>query len=683
MRRVGVDTGGTFTDSVLWDEDKGLIASAKVSSNKSDPSSAVIASVDKLGSEETVDVRYLIHGTTVATNATIERAGPRIGMICTVGFRDVLEIARLTRPPEQIYDLRANPPAPLVQRRDRLEINERIDHRGEVIGPLEESSVVEAARTLSRRGINCVAVCLMHSYLNNTHERMVRDILEREMPGALISISSEVLPEFREYERSSTTALNAYLAPIVGDYLRQLQDSVTAWNKQTRLWVMQSNGGVASAERTAEVPVTLLLSGPSGGVVAGRHLIEETGLENGITIDMGGTSFDVCLLPSQGIPMTQERHVMDMPIRVSSVDILTIGAGGGSIGWVDAAGQFRVGPKSAGATPGPACYNLGGDEPTVTDANLVLGVLGPEQRLGGEVALNPDLAHKACEKLGRRLGMDAREVAWGIRRIVNATMAGATRTVSVGRGHDPRDFSLIAFGGAGPMHAIDIATELEIPKVLVPATPGCLSAFGLVVSDVTHDYVMTHLAPIDATLHLQLERIFAELTAGAHAQLAEEGIEEKRRDLFRILDLRYIGEQSSISVPVAANGADWLTATTQEFHSTHEQLYGFCVLDEPVEVVNVRLRAVGRLYRPPRNGIAKLPSLPRQPKRIGTRLVAFGPNKSDYIETPVYERTTLVAGMSFVGPAIVEQNDSTLIVPRKRIVRADDHSNLLIQAGDS
>ena len=295
MKRVGVDTGGTFTDSVLWDEEEGLVASAKVSSNKADPARAVIASLDKLGGEKAGDVRYLIHGTTVATNATLERSGPRIGMICTAGFRDVLEIGRLTRPPEQIYDLCANPPAPLVRRRDRLEIDERVNHRGEVIGPLKEFSVVEAARILSHRGINCVAVCLMHSYLNNTHERMVRDILEREMPGALISISSEVLPEFREYERSSTTALNAYLAPIVGGYLRRLQDSVTAWNKQTRLWVMQSNGGVASAERTAHVPVTLLLSGPSGGVVAGRYVIEQTGLENGITVDMGGTSFDVCL----------------------------------------------------------------------------------------------------------------------------------------------------------------------------------------------------------------------------------------------------------------------------------------------------------------------------------------------------------------------------------------------------
>ncbi|HEY6703358.1 MAG TPA: hydantoinase/oxoprolinase family protein, partial [Xanthobacteraceae bacterium] len=407
------------------------------------------------------------------------------------------------------------------------------------------------------------------------HERSVRDILAREMPGALISISSEVLPEFREFERSSTTALNAYLAPIVGGYLRRVQEAIAEWSPHTLLWVMQSNGGVASAERTAQLPVTLLLSGPSGGVVAGRYLIDQAGLDNGITIDMGGTSFDVCLLPNKDMPMTHERYVMDMPVKVPSVDILTIGAGGGSIGWVDAAGQFRVGPQSAGATPGPACYGRGGEEPTVTDANLVLGVLGTEQKLGGEVALDPDLAHRACERLGRKLGMDAWEVAWGIRRIVNAAMAGATRAVSVGRGYDPRDFSLIAFGGAGPMHAVDIAAELEIPKILVPAVPGCLSALGLVVSDVTHDYVVTHLAPVADKLEADLDRLFEDLVSGAHAELKEEGIEPGRRELFRAVDMRYVGEQSSVSVPVEGAGVGWLAATTKAFHAMHERLYGF------------------------------------------------------------------------------------------------------------
>jgi N-methylhydantoinase A len=342
MKRIGVDTGGTFTDSVLWDEEKGLLGSAKASSNKTDPAGAVLAAVTKLDEAAGADVRYLIHGTTVATNATLERSGPRIGMICTAGFRDVLEIARLTRPPDQIYNLRAALQLPLIRRRDRLEIAERIDHHGGVVTPIDESSVVEAARVLARRGITSVAVCLLHAYVNNAHEKVVRDIFAREIPGVSISISSEVLPEFREYERSSTTALNAYLAPIVSGYLHRLQQAVTSWSSSARLWVMQSNGGVASAAHAAQLPVTLLLSGPSGGVVAGRHLIDQAGLGNGITIDMGGTSFDVCLLPDKAIPMTHERHVMDMPIKVPSVDILTIGAGGGSIGWVDAGANSKV-----------------------------------------------------------------------------------------------------------------------------------------------------------------------------------------------------------------------------------------------------------------------------------------------------------------------------------------------------
>jgi N-methylhydantoinase A len=680
MRRIGIDTGGTFTDSVLWDEQEGLVASAKVSSNKADPSLAVVASIDKLGAAAQADVRYLIHGTTVATNATLERTGPRIGMICTAGFRDVLEIGRLWRPPEQIYDLRANPPPPLIRRRDRLEVVERIDHRGDIVTPLDETCVREAARLLSRRGIGSVAVCLLHAYVNSTHERKVRDILAREMPGALISISSEVLPEFREFERSSTTALNAYLAPIVGGYLRRVQDAIAERSPGTLLWVMQSNGGVASAERAAQLPVTLLLSGPSGGVVAGRHLIEQAGLDNGITIDMGGTSFDVCLLPGRDMPMTHERQVMEMSVKMPSVDILTIGAGGGSIGWVDAAGQFRVGPQSAGATPGPACYGRGGDEPTVTDANLVLGVLGTEQKLGGEVALDPDPAHRACERLGRKLGMDVWQVAWGIRRIVNAAMAGATRAVSVGRGYDPRDFSLIAFGGAGPMHAVDIAAELEIPKIVVPAVPGCLSALGLVVSDVTHDYVVTHLAPVTDALKVELDRLFANLVAGAHAELEGEGIQAARRELFRAVDMRYVGEQFSVSVPVEGSGGGWLGATTKAFHAMHERLYGFRVPDEPVEVVNIRLRAVGRLHRGSGTRAEKPASAPPHPEPIGTRKVGFGPMKSDRLEVPVYARETLLPGIQFAGPAIVQQTDSTLLVPPGKRLRADPYANLLVEA---
>lgn len=681
MKRIGVDTGGTFTDSVLWDDESGVVASTKVSSDKADPSRAVMAAVRKLGAGATVDVSALVHGTTVATNAILERSGSRIAMLCTAGFRDVLEIGRLRRPPEQIYDLRSAPPPPLAQRRDRLEARERIDHLGHEVEPLDEASVRDAARQFAQRGIDSIAVCFLHSYTNPSHERRAREILLEEMPDALISISSDVVPEFREYERSATTALNAYLAPIVGGYLRRLQEASSTWNQETALWVIQSNGGVTSAERAAHLPVTLLLSGPSGGVVAGRHIMEQVGLDSAITMDMGGTSYDVCLLPDRSIPMSHERQVLEMPVKTPSIDILTIGAGGGSIGWVDGAGQFRVGPRSAGAYPGPACYDRGGEEATVTDANLVLGALGATQSLGGEVTLNPDLAHRACERLGHRLGMNSLEAAWGIRQIANAAMAGATRAVSMGRGHDPRDFSLIAFGGAGPMHGVDIAGELNIPTVVVPAIPGCFSAMGLVVSDVIHDYVATHVAVVTDGLDAVLEEQFSLLATTAAAELSDEKIEQQFRDIFQSLDMRYTGQQWTISVAVDTNVANWLRTAVKTFHVQHHKMYGFSAVDEPVGVTNVRLRAVGRFNRSNGNNAAIRTTVSKSPSPSATRAVNFSRRANDRREVPIYMRETLLPGCSFVGPAIVEQSDSTLLIPPKTAVLADPFANLIIRRG--
>ena len=682
MKRIGVDTGGTFTDAVLWDDEKEVVTTVKVSSVKEDPTRAVSNAILKMGGAG--DVRYLMHGTTVATNAALEGSGPRVALVCTEGFRDVLEIARLMREPEKLYDIRAAPAPSLVQRRDRLEVKERLDREGKVIHPLDEKKLVEIAGVLRKRHIKAVAVCFLHSYLNNSHEARAKEILARELPDAAISISSDVLPEFREYERTSTTVLNAYLAPVVGVYLQRLQATVAELNPQTQVWVMQSNGGVASAERAAEIPVTLLLSGPSGGVIAGQHLMDQVEIRSGITIDMGGTSFDVCLLPGGEVPMTHERRVLDMPVKGASVDILTIGAGGGSIGWVDAAGQFRVGPGSAGAVPGPACYGRGGEKPTVTDANLVLGILGDGQTLGGEVELDARAAHRACERLGKQLGVSAIEAAWGIRRIVNTTMAGATRAVSVGRGYDPRDFALIAFGGDGPMHAVDIAVELDIPNVLVPSVPGCYSALGLVVSDVTHDYVATYLAQIGDGLEPRLDGIFAELKARAHAELEGDGIDASRRDLSPFLELRYVGEQSSITVPVERNGAGWLPHTAEAFHTLHDRMYGFKALEEPIEVVNVRLRAVGRLHRG-NGGRAPAAAGGRaiQPEASGKRIVSFGPGNADRLEVPVFERAAMVPGTVFEGAAIIEQNDTTFLVPPRKFMRADGYGNLWVGASRS
>jgi N-methylhydantoinase A len=678
MKRIGVDAGGTFTDSVLWDDEIGLIASAKVSSNKSDPANAVMGAVAKLGSAAQSGVDFLIHGTTVATNTVLERSGAAVGMLCTDGFRDILEIARLRRPPEQIYDLRAYAPAPLVRRRHRLEVSERVGPDGQVIKALDENSVIDAARLMAQHGISSIAVCYLHAYANDAHERRTREILERELPGVAISISSEVLREFREYERSSATALNAYLSPVVAGYLRRLQDQSRAWNSKTQLWVMQSNGGVASAEHCAHLPITLLLSGPSGGVVAGRYLMDQTGLKNAITIDMGGTSYDVCLLADRSIPMTHERQVLEMPIKTPSVDILTIGAGGGSIGWVNEAGQFQVGPESAAAMPGPACYGRGGREATVTDANVVLGYLGAGQSLGGEVEIDADAAHRACERVGNRLGLTALETAWGMRQIANAAMAAATHAVSVAKGYDPRDFSLIAFGGAGPLHAIDIANELDIPEVLVPAVPGCLSAFGMVVSDIAHDYVSTCIASISERLEPVLTGHFGRLIRTAEVELADEGVPAARRELFRTLDMHYIGEQSAISVPIAGQEPGWLDKAVAAFHAMHERYYGFSAHEEPVGVLNVRLRAVGRLNSALSANLRLSACKQDRPAPIGTRFVSFERTAADRCEVPIFAREELCSGMHFVGPAIVQQQDSTLLVPPSASVRADKFGNLVV-----
>jgi N-methylhydantoinase A len=679
MKRIGVDAGGTFTDSVLWDDERGLIGSAKVSSNKADPAQAVIGAVNKLGAAAQSSVDFLIHGTTVATNAVLERSGATVGLLCTEGFRDVLELARLRRPPEQVYDLRADAPAPLVRRRHRLEVKERIGPDGQVLTDLDEQTVVEAARVMRKQGIGSIAVCYMHAYANDAHEQRTREILAREMPGVAISISSDVLREFREYERSSATALNAYLSPCVAGYLRRLEEKSRAWSGDTQLWVMQSNGGVASAQHCAELPLTLLLSGPSGGVVAGRYLMDEIGLKNAITIDMGGTSYDVCLLADRAIPMTHERQVLEMPIKTPSVDILTIGAGGGSIGWVNEAGQFMVGPASAAAVPGPACYGRGGTEATVTDANVVLGYIGAGQRLGDEVEIDPDAAHRACERLGRKLGLDAVSTAWGMRQVANAAMAAATHAVSVAKGHDSRDFALIAFGGAGPLHAIDIARDLEIPEVVVPAVPGCLSAFGMVVSDVAHDHVSTHIAVVGDDLEPKLTAEFDRLGATGMGELAEEGIPEGRRDLLRSLEMHYLGEQSSISVPVPAVVRGWLRKAVADFHALHERYYGFCAREEPIGVLNVRLRAIGRLRtsRQQRGGHNARAST-SSPEPCATRSVVFGRDSAERRAVPVFTRDTLGPGTQFSGPAIVQQPDSTLLVPPGAAVRADPFGNLIV-----
>ena len=683
MTRAGVDVGGTFTDAVVLED--GLFRSAKVSSRPGEFELGVIGAIDRLGVGGESRLEFIGHGTTVVTNATIERSGPRIAVICTRGFRDVLEIARLARPPEKVYELRDVMPQPIVARRDRLEVTERIDARGQVLAALDADDVRRAGQALRARGIRSVAICFLFSFLNPQHERAARDILVAEFPELDVSLSCEVWPELREYERWNTTALNAYLRPAAGDYMRRLAQSVAARHARAQLWVMQSNGGLTSPEAAAQLPVRLVLSGPSGGVIATRFVAESAGVANTIAMDMGGTSLDVALLAGNEPHRLDEQRVMNLPVRGRALDILTIGAGGGSIAWVDEGGQFRVGPHSAAAFPGPACYGRGGTAATVTDANLVLGYLNAADGVaGGELRLDRAAALAACAALGQELGLTAVEAARGIRHIVNTTMADAVRAASTRKGFDPRDFVLVAYGGAGPMHAVDIAREMGMGEVLVPLLPGCFSALGICVTDAIRDFVQPWPASRGGggAGHGDghgddLEARFTTLLDEGAQHLAGEGIAPERREYSRSLDMRYRGQNTAVSVslPAAATLAD----AERAFHRLHERLYGYDAPDEPVEVVNLSVQAIGRMGV--RGSVRADAVVDRPASPVGERETLPAGRGDESSTAALYRRELLVAGERLAGPAIVESDDATVCVPAGAEARVDPLGNLRIAVG--
>lgn len=679
MKRIGIDAGGTFTDAVLWDEETGLVSSAKVSSRRDDPAGAVLAAaqrvVESAPAHARTNIRDLVHGTTIGTNLSLERNGPRIALITTVGFRDVLEIGRLTRPAHSLYDLLDTGAAPLVARRDRFEVVERLANDGTVATPLDEESVRVAARAIAERGITSVAVSFLYSYLDDSHERRAAEIIADAAPGVAISLSCDVMPQVREYERTSTTVLNAYLKPVCAPYLAELENSVEEWNPGVRTWIMQSNGGVTSTERAAETPVNLLLSGPSGGVVAARSISRQTGLRNTITVDMGGTSFDVCLVSDHEIPLTTTSTSMDLPVQVPTVDIETIGTGGGSIAHVDSGGQFLVGPASAGAVPGPAAYGRGGTEPTVTDANVVLGILADGTILGDDVVIDRSAALAACERLGAKLGLTAVETALGIRRISTAAMAGAVRAMSVGKGHDPRTFAMNAFGGAGPMHAADIAQELSIPTLVVPPVAGVLSAVGLVVSDVVHNHAASFMSRLSSDVEGRLSEVFGALATRATGELTDEGVSAGDQSLVLALDLHYAGQNSSITVPVGDTGTSgWSAVAAERFHAMHEKANGFRVDSEPIDIAVARVSAVGLLTD---NTLPPVDvSVATTPEPAGTRELTV--SDSQTVAVPRYVRESLRPGDTFAGAAIVDSGNTTVVIPDGSVSRIDGHGNLLI-----
>jgi N-methylhydantoinase A len=623
-----------------------------------------------------MDINFFLHGTTVATNALLQGFGARSALLITRGFRDLLYIGRQNRP--HLYDFWAIKPEPLIPRHLTFEVTERILACGGVHLSLEEEEVQRIIEQIKEKGVDSVAVSFLHSYINPVHEQRVKELFNAGLPQINVTLSSEILPEFREYERTSTAVINALVQPEVDRYLGTLEQQLAGAGLEGGFYVMQSNGGVISARQAREQSVRTVLSGPAGGVLAGVWLSRITGRRNLITADMGGTSMDICLIHN-GVPRyTNEGEIGGYPLRLPMVDVHTIGAGGGSIAWIDAGGALRVGPRSAGASPGPACYGLGGDEPTVTDANLVLGRLRPYAALAGDRLLNLELARKIlAEKIVEPLKLTVEKAAEGIIQVVNAGMLRAMRVVSVQRGYDPREFVLTAFGGAGPLHAVELARELGMSQVLVPRYPGVNSAFGMLAADVRHDYVRTRLAMLEELEPEELDANFKELALTALAELQAEGFAEQDCVLQRFLDLRYAGQsyELTIAAPARISRPD-INILKTEFHYVHEKTYGFKRKETPLQLVALRLVATGKL---PQIAPFMLPEDFKEPLPVEQREVIFDGMP---LLTPVYNRQVLGRNTVITGPAVIEQPDATALIWPGDLGRCDKWGNLIIELGN-
>ena len=682
--RIGVDTGGTFTDICAFDELTARVHVRKVSSTPDDPGRAILQGVteilDQIGDRTIDEVGYFAHGTTVGTNALLTGRGAVTGLITTRGFRDLLELGRGRRP--SMYDPQVDKPTPHVPRHLRQEVTERLRHTGAVETPLDEADVRRAVRELRDQGVRSIAVCLLYSYLDSAHERRVGEIIREEIADAYISLSSEVLPEFREYERLSTVVTNAYVGPVVASYLARLRTVLADRGLTAVPHVTQSNGGVIPFATAESLPVRLVLSGPSTGVVGAAQICQAAGFDDIITFDMGGTSSDISLVQEGRPKVTAGMELDGRPVRSPMLDIHTVGAGGGSLAWIDSGNHLRVGPQSAGAFPGPACYG-NGNEAAVTDANVVLRMLNPEYLLNGQMKIDREASVAAVRRLAEPLGLSVEETALGILRVVTANMARAIRVVSVQRGYDPRDYALVPFGGAGPLHASRLAKELSMRTMVVPEIPGAQSALGLLMTDVKTDFMRTQITPIDVAGADGLDAIFDELAARATEWFDEEEVDDEGREMLRRVDLRYRGQNFELAVEVPEGhrfAVDGVDRVEELFHQAHERVYGYRSEDAAVEVVTFRLEASGEAAHvdAPRD---KLTESDPQKALVGVRNACFDPDDG-YVDTPVYERGQLTAGDVIVGPAIIEQMDTTTVLVPGDTCRVDAYRNLVIEIGE-
>jgi len=675
---LGADVGGTFTDLTLIRLSDGKVFYHKTPSTPDDPSRAVGDGIEELLARTGVvaaDIGYFGHGTTVAINALITGQAAATGLITTEGFRDVLEIRRQRQPHN--YDIRMPKPPPLVPRHLRREIRERTFIHGLPNVAPDMAALDAILADFEDHGIEAVAVCFLQSYHNPAHEAEVAAAVRKRLPGAFTCASYEVLAEFREYERISTTVLNASLGPVMSRYLERLEERAGAIGVVAPR-ILQSHGGVASAREAGAKSVRTLASGPAAGVTGAAFLAAKADMADIITFDVGGTSTDVCLIEGGQPLIAKEREFHGHPVRFPMVDVHSVGTGGGSIAWVDAGGFLHVGPQSAGASPGPACYDLGGTEPTVTDANVVLGRLPPDALLGGAMPISADLAHQVIgDRIAAPMGLKVEEAAQGILTILNENLIQAIRVISVEQGFDPRDFTLVAFGGAGPLLASALASELGITRVMVPPGPGLLCALGLLVADVRSDFSLTRIAGFDDAGAEGINAAFAEVEAQAHEWFETEGVETKRRSVRRAVDMRYLGQSHELTVPTqeAAFGPPDLSGLAAAFRQEHERVYGYAP-DAPVQLVTFRVTALTRVTAPPVAGGEAMAKDLGAAQR-GTRQAYFQERRR-FVECPVYDRDRVPLGTRFEGPAILEQMDTTTVVLPGQAASHDDKGNLIL-----
>ena len=679
--RVATDIGGTFTDFVALEEGTGRLTLTKVSSTPDAPERAIRECVEKV-EHDLSDTQYLIHGTTIAINTLLELKGARTALLTTKGFRDVYEIGRANR--LDMYDCLYNKPKPLVPRELRFEVTERIRSSGDILGPLDLGEAASVMEELKRQGVASLAVCLINSYVNPEHEKTLGEIARKICPDMPVTLSHEVLREYREYERTSTTCVNAYVAPRVTKYVRDLEGEIRKKDFRGSLLIMQSNGGVMSPELATQKPVTLMESGPAGGVVGAIGIGELLGHSNMISFDMGGTTAKACLVEDGRAQVTNQYRVggkKGHPIVMPVTDLVEVGAGGGSLAWIDDAGALMVGPRSAGSDPGPACYGWGGREPTVTDANLLTGRLNPKNFLGGEMPLDLEAAEKAISEVATRFDFTASEMALGILKIVNTNMLHGLRVVSPLDGDRPRDFVLIAFG-AGPVHATSLARELEIPKVIVPLYPGNFSAFAMLLTDLKHDYVRTLAVDFAVAEPSKVERVFASMEAEGKKHLTAECMSDESVSVLRFMDMRYVGQEHSVSVPISAETfrEDLKPQIEESFDKLHQAHYGVSEPNSPAQIVNLRVTVVGKVERPQFPKLEAGKKTVNQEAMAGTRRVLLEEG-AHWLECPIYVRSELRAGNRLTGPAIVEEYASTTVLHEGDQATVTELGHIVIEIG--